>query len=330
MGCHSTKLQSTVSHKTKVIRNTFETKDQLTDALKSAGLEQCNLLFAIDFTKSNLDQGKKTFGGKSLHYLPNAEVKNPAYEEGENPSSSYTKVNTELKINRSLSFNTTEEIRRSREQMNNLNPYQYVMSIVSNQLDSFDDDGYIPTCIFGHARLPTDNYIKEISDGDPPNDANPYLGCYKTSGVISAYESAIKSHGLSGGTKFTPVLSWAKKFVESGQYHILIIIGDGCIDDINETRQMLKELSNYPISIIFVGVGDGSDTIDDNNSDKWKKMRILDDNPTGSVDNWQSVYLADLKDQLDKSPRPDLELCVNMLMEIPDQYQYFKKANMIK
>ena len=39
-------------------------------------------------------------------------------------------------------------------------------------------------------------------------------------------------------------------------YHILIIISDGKIDDIQETIDSIIEASSYPVSFIIIGIGD--------------------------------------------------------------------------
>ncbi len=39
------------------------------------------------------------------------------------------------------------------------------------------------------------------------------------------------------------------------QYHILVIITDGQIVDEQETEEAVVEASNYPLSIICIGVG---------------------------------------------------------------------------
>lgn len=334
--------------KTDVIRDSYETMEQFTEALRSAGLEKCNLLVAIDFTKSNTWQGTTTFSGKCLHFLtsgsgkpllptygsafsqvtqnpPSAPGGPPAYQSqyqssGE-PENLYEPVKRSNSIARTLSFET-KDIDNSRELLKTMNPYQYVLSIAGKQLESFDEDGWIPTCIFGHARNQSDPYIKPIS-------VRPGAHCFKIDEVIEAYENAVQNNGLSGNTQFAPIVEWAMNIVaQTKEYHILLIIGDGCIDDLPQTKELLARAGKLPLSVIFVGVGDGSDPKDP--KDKWRSMRDLDDNPTGDVDNWQSVYLANIKDDLDRSQHPDVDLAVQLFMEIPEQYRYFKSKGLIQ
>ena len=40
-------------------------------------------------------------------------------------------------------------------------------------------------------------------------------------------------------------------------YHILLILTDGNIHDLRETVDAMIQCSNFPISIIIVGIGDG-------------------------------------------------------------------------
>lgn len=283
-------LSTPEAQRAKAIRDKYETMEQFSQALRAAGLEKCNMLVAIDFTKSNTWQGAKTFDGRSLHHI-----------------NSYRPVTYQ-----SVSAPSAPE---------ELNPYQYVLKVAGAQLDKFDDDGNIPTIIFGHARAPNENYIREIN-------CRLNTPCFKMNEVLQAYEFAAQHCEMSGGTRFSPVIDWAANIAHiTGEYHILLIIGDGCIEDLHETRLALARACQTPLSIVFVGVGDGSDP---NDSDKWKSMRVLDDHPTGAVDNWQSVYLANIQKVLDKSRHPDVDLAVNMFMEIPDQYLYFKRNGLIR
>ncbi|RKO92703.1 hypothetical protein BDK51DRAFT_45759 [Blyttiomyces helicus] len=51
------------------ISDKFTSLDQVTAALRKAGLESSQLIIGIDYTKSNEWTGAKTFGGRSLHAI---------------------------------------------------------------------------------------------------------------------------------------------------------------------------------------------------------------------------------------------------------------------
>jgi len=42
------------------------------------------------------------------------------------------------------------------------------------------------------------------------------------------------------------------------KYNILLILTDGKIDDMKETKNILVEASNYPLSVIIVGIGNAN------------------------------------------------------------------------
>jgi len=341
------------------IGNHFETKEQLVDALRAAGLEKCNLLFAIDFTKSNIWQGENTYNDKCLHAVDaknemhGADQYQPAAVPASAPPAYSTNIGEQeglpggmsLKrtITRTVTFTgESKDDDETRRVLATLNPYQRVMAIAGDQLDPFDDDGYIPTVIFGHGRRKGDPYIKQIGPASATGAADCYkvagvldasatgaADCYKVAGVLDAYAHAAQTERFSGNTQFQPVIDWAINIVcKEMDYHILVIIGDGCINDLNETQAALARASKYPLSVIFVGVGDGSNP--KNHRDRWRDMRTLDDLPTGDVDNWQSVYMSNMKDVLDRAPNPSVELATWMLMEVPEQYKYFKSRGLIR
>ncbi|XP_012850359.1 PREDICTED: E3 ubiquitin-protein ligase RGLG1-like isoform X1 [Erythranthe guttata] len=50
------------------IGDNYNSLQEVTDALKRAGLESSNLIVGIDFTYSNTWTGKRSYGGRSLHH----------------------------------------------------------------------------------------------------------------------------------------------------------------------------------------------------------------------------------------------------------------------
>ena len=51
-------------------------------------------------------------------------------------------------------------------------------------------------------------------------------------------------------------MDYMKANMHEKMYHILLILTDGCIHDMRNTKDLIVEASGYPLSIIIVGVGD--------------------------------------------------------------------------
>ena len=64
------------------IPDQYHSLEEITNALRKAGLESCQLILAVDFTKSNTYSGQRTFNGKNLHTInsSNRALANP-YEK---------------------------------------------------------------------------------------------------------------------------------------------------------------------------------------------------------------------------------------------------------
>ena len=46
--------------------------------------------------------------------------------------------------------------------------------------------------------------------------------------------------------------------VQTTMYHILLILTDGQINDMDDTKDLIVECSKYPLSIIIIGVGNAN------------------------------------------------------------------------
>ncbi|KAK3200440.1 hypothetical protein Dsin_023855 [Dipteronia sinensis] len=92
-------------------------------------------------------------------------------------------------------------------------------------------------------------------------------------GIMAAYASALHNVALSGPTLFGPVINMAAQIAgqslshdDRSKYFVLLIITDGVLTDLQETKDALVRASDLPLSILIVGVG-GAD---------FTQMEILD------------------------------------------------------
>ncbi|XP_047063336.1 protein BONZAI 1-like [Lolium rigidum] len=91
-------------------------------------------------------------------------------------------------------------------------------------------------------------------------------------GIMSAYSSTLYSVALAGPTLFGPVVTKAAEIANhavqysNNKYFVLLIITDGVITDVQETKDAIVRASDLPLSILIVGVGAADFT----------QMRILD------------------------------------------------------
>ncbi|NXG48043.1 CPNE2 protein, partial [Psilopogon haemacephalus] len=82
-------------------------------------------------------------------------------------------------------------------------------------------------------------------------------------GIVQAYSSCLPHIRFYGPTNFSPIVNHVARFAAQAaqqqeaatQYFILLIITDGVISDMEETRQAVVQASRLPMSIIIVGVG---------------------------------------------------------------------------
>jgi len=260
----------------KFIDDNYNTYDELEQGLRKAGLEACELIVGIDFTKSNEWQGGEPYYiNKNLHSI-----------------SPYP------------------------------NPYQRVLEIMCKTLAHFDDDGFIPAYGFGDSRTKDKSVFPFLIDNFGHD-----MPCVGLDGILQVYNQIVMDiHNqfvqMSGPTTFVPLINKAIEIVKATKsYHILLIICDGCVNDVRGTTDAIIAASEYPLSIICVGVGRG-----DNGS--FGIMETFDDDiPDRAFDNFQFVNFHKKMRQCENQ---ETEFAKHALMEIPEQYDYIKRHLLFK
>lgn len=195
---------------------------------------------------------------------------------------------------------------------NILNPYQQVLSIMCEALSPFDNDQLIDAYGFGD-RLTGNKAVFPFQTMNV-NGIFVECPCVKLEGVLENYTRIVQHLEMSGPTSFAPIIRKAIELVHTRkEYHILLIIADGCVDDMNETVKAIVEASRYPLSIVCIGVGKGP----------WDKMKKMDDDiPQRDFDNFQFVNFHEIMKSCENE---SIEFARHALMEIPFQYDYIKK-----
>merc|ERR1719410_1588804 len=136
------------------------------------------------------------------------------------------------------------------------NQYTTAIRSVGEIIQDYDSDKQFPALGFG-ARIPPNGdlsheFFLNLSD-------SPF--CQGIEGLLSAYYNSLYKVQLYGPTNFSPVINHVAQFASAYQndpsnYFILLIITDGIITDLAETKRSIIEASRLPLSIIIVGVGD--------------------------------------------------------------------------
>jgi len=194
-------------------------------------------------------------------------------------------------------------------ELDKVNPYQEVIWTMGRTLAPFDDDNLIPVFGFGDVTTKDKTVFPFFQDGRPANGFQE---------VLSRYDEITPRVALSGPTSFAPLIREAINIVtQAKSYHILIIVADGQVDNVKETTQAIVDASNYPLSIITIGVGDGP----------WDLMEEFDDKlPARKFDNFQFVPFSKT---MERAENREVTFSVAALQEIPDQYQTIKKLGLL-
>jgi len=191
------------------------------------------------------------------------------------------------------------------------NPYQKVIDIMGRTLEVFDEDKLFPTFGFGDLSTKDTAVFSFNPDGSP---------CFGLAEVLSRYTEVVRRVQLSGPTSFAPIIRKTIEIVqETRQYHILVILTDGAVDDVTATASAIVDASNYPISIIAIGIGDADFTV----------MHQFDDElPERNFDNYQFVEFSKVTSPTTENF--DVAFALAALQEIPEQWAAIKELRLLR
>lgn len=228
--------------------------------------------------------------------------------------------------------------------------YEQALSAVGEIIEDYDTDKQFPVIGFGARLGPSAHTSHEFHVNF--DTTNPY--CFRVPGVIAAYRACLPRIQLYGPTNFAPCIRHVTRFAQQyvfiystlmrhlfyifcfslpryqdgSHYFILLILTDGVITDIYDTKEAIVDASSLPLSIIIVGIG---------NAD-FSAMEELDSDaslltaPSGRRAQRDIVQFVPFNQFLKSGLQPSvgrLHLAREVLREIPDQFIGFMKSRNI-
>ncbi|XP_069544690.1 copine-4-like isoform X1 [Brachyistius frenatus] len=138
------------------------------------------------------------------------------------------------------------------------NEYLKALVAVGEICQDYDSDKMFPAFGFG-AQIPPDFKVSHDFAVNF-NEENPE--CAGIQGVVEAYQACLPRLQLYGPTNIAPIIqkvahsaSQEVHTKEAMQYFILLILTDGVITDMADTREAIVQASHLPMSVIIVGIG---------------------------------------------------------------------------
>lgn len=175
------------------------------------------------------------------------------------------------------------------------------------------------------AKLPSG----EISHQFPlnGNPAHPY--CKGIEEIMEHYRKTLKTVELYGPTNFAPVINStsaiAQNYQDGKHYFVLLIITDGIISDMRQTKHAIVSASSLPISIIIVGVGNSKfERMNELDSDLFK-LRVDDRQAERDIVQFVALNKFVTK-QGYTTVRSQANLAKEVLAEIPYQLTSFMET----
>uniref|UniRef100_A0A3B5RA65 Copine-8 n=1 Tax=Xiphophorus maculatus TaxID=8083 RepID=A0A3B5RA65_XIPMA len=265
----------TICHKTEVIKNNLNPVWQSftipVRALCNGDYDSHDFIGEFTTSYRELSRGQSQFNvyevlnpkkkGKKKKYVNSGTVTLLSFKvESEHTFVDYIRGGTQLNFTVAIDFTASNGNPSQPTSLHYMSPYQmnaYAMALkaVGEIIQDYDSDKLFPAYGFG-AKLPPDG---KISHGFPLNSNTENPNCVGIEGVLEAYFHTLRTVQLYGPTNFAPVINQvarcAAEVTDGSQYFVLLMITDGVISDMAQTKEAVVNAAALPMSLIIVGVG---------------------------------------------------------------------------
>ena len=203
---------------------------------------------------------------------------------------------------------------------NTLNYYERAITACAHIVGFYDFDQLFP--VFGFGAIINNSYMNQPSMCFSLNfNNNPDI--YTIDNVLKAYRDCINLNKItfSGPSLFAPLLRKVISRINKNdilEYHILMILTNGVIDDLQETIDVLVEASLLPLSVIIVGIGNG----DFKNMEKLDGDEVLLTSSIGKKRIRDIVQFVPFSKYQNDSEKLSMEVLAEIPRQIVEFYQF--------
>uniref|UniRef100_A0A8C6V6B4 Copine family member 9 n=1 Tax=Naja naja TaxID=35670 RepID=A0A8C6V6B4_NAJNA len=206
-----------------------------------------------------------------------------------------------------------------------MSPYQlssYAMALkaVGEIIQDYDSDKLFPAYGFG-AKVPPDG---KVSHQFPLNNNLDNPNCEGIEGVLESYFQSLRTVQLYGPTNFAPVINQvaclAAQVTDGSQYYVLLIITDGVISDMLQTKEAIVSVSQSCVCLL-------SSAMEELDGDE---VRVSSRGRYAERDIVQFVPFRDYVDHSGNHILSMARLAKDVLAEIPEQLLSYMKTRDIK
>ena len=256
-------------------------------------------------------------GNKKINIINNSYIyKNPSFLD-------YIKNGVRIKLSIGIDYTESNLVPSDPNSLHylgeNMNDYEQAIQACGMICAYYDYNQQFPVYGFGafiNGR-PQANMCFNINFKDNPE-------IYTINNVLNEYRNSFNFIRLAGPTNFSPliqnVVDKIKRENNPIQYHILLILTDGIINDLQQTIDILVEGSFLPLSVIIIGIGE----------DDFHEMVVLDGDKNPITSSKGVVRKRDLVQfvKFNKFKNNPTKLAEEVLEEVPKQLiEYYAMKN---
>ena len=256
-------------------------------------------------------------GNKKINIINNSYIyKNPSFLD-------FIKNGVRIKLSIGIDYTESNLVPSDPNSLHylgeNMNDYEQAIQACGMICAYYDYNQQFPVYGFGafiNGR-PQANMCFNINFKDNPE-------VYTINNVLNEYRNSFNFIRLAGPTNFSPliqnVVDKIKRENNPIQYHILLILTDGIINDLQQTIDILVEGSFLPLSVIIIGIGE----------DDFHEMVVLDGDKNPITSSKGVVRKRDLVQfvKFNKFKNNPTKLAEEVLEEVPKQLiEYYAMKN---